>query len=106
MDSLWKGVLEFLASASADLALKIIGALVMLVIGFRVIKFAMHLFGRSLDGSKLDQGIRGFLENGVSIALHVMLVISILMISAYPPLPSSPFSPLPGWPSAWPCRAA
>jgi small conductance mechanosensitive channel len=84
MDNLWEGVLEFLASASADLALKIIGALVMLVIGFKVIKFAMHLFGKSLAKSKLDKGIQGFLENGVSIALHVMLVISILMYIGVP----------------------
>ncbi len=84
MGDLWTNVVTFFTTASADLALKIIGAGAMLFFGFKLIKIAAGLFEKSLRKSKLEEGLQGFLENLVSVALKFILIISILMYLGVP----------------------
>lgn len=84
MDSIWKSVLDFFAKASADLVLKAIAALVMLFVGFRLIKAAMRMVEKTLAKSKLDTGLQGFLASLASIALRAMLCIVVLMYLGIP----------------------
>lgn len=84
MEQFWGSLKEFLTKATADMALKILFAVVMLIVGFRMINLLMRLFTRSLEKSKLDQGLQGFMDNLVSVLLKTMLVISILIYLGVP----------------------
>ena len=84
MDKLWENIVSFFTTASADLALKIVGAGAMLFLGFKLIRFGLKLFHHSLKKSKLEEGLRGFIENLASISLKFMLIISILMYLGVP----------------------
>ncbi len=84
MGDLWENVVKFFTTASADLALKIVGAGLMLFVGFKLIRLGMRIFENSLKKSKLEEGLQGFIENLVSICLKFMLIISILMYLGVP----------------------
>lgn len=84
METFWKEILAFFATASADLALKALSAAVMLLVGLKLINLLMRLLTRSLEKSKWDQGLISFLSSAVSISLRTMLVISLLMFLGVP----------------------
>jgi len=84
MKDIWESVVGFFTTASADIALRILGSAVMLFLGFKFIRIALKLFEKSFNRSKLDQGFQGFLENGMSVLLKFMLVISVLMYLGVP----------------------
>lgn len=84
MQDLWDSVVKFLTTASADMALKLLGAAVMLVVGFKLIKLVLKLLEKSLSKSKLDQGILGFVDNAASFVLRFTLIISVLMYLGVP----------------------
>ncbi len=79
---------SFFTQATADTALKILGALVMLVTGFFVIKRLVSLLAKSLEKSKLDRGVLSFTTSLASISLKAVLVISI---AVYLGVPSASF---------------
>ena len=84
MRKLWEGVVNFFATASADVALKILGAAVMLFAGFRLVRFAVRLLRRAMQKGRLDPGVQDFLENAISIALRFTLIISVLVYLGVP----------------------
>jgi len=57
---------------------KLIGALVVLIIGNFVIKMIMNSFTKMLDRKKTDSSLKPFLSSMVSILLKTLLVISVL----------------------------
>lgn len=84
MKDIWESIIAFFTTASADIVLRILGSAVMLFLGFKLIRIAMKLFEKSFSKSKLDQGFQGFLENGISVLLKFMLIISVLMYLGVP----------------------
>jgi len=57
---------------------KLIGALVVLIIGNFVIKMIINSFTKMLDRKKTDSSLKPFLRSMVSILLKTLLVISVL----------------------------
>lgn len=57
---------------------KLLGAIVVLVIGLWVVKMLIKGFGRMLDRSKTDVSLKPFLKGIVSATLKIMLGISVL----------------------------
>lgn len=84
METTWEKLLEFLRTASADMALKIAGTLVLLFVGFKAIKLVTRMLDKAMAKSKLDLGVQSFFENAVSILLRFILVISVLMYLGVP----------------------
>ncbi|NLW20394.1 MAG: mechanosensitive ion channel [Clostridiales bacterium] len=84
METFWNEIVTFLSNATADLALKIISAVVMLLVGLKLIKIIRNLMMRSLSKSKLDKSLIGFLDSGAVISLRSLLVISLLMYLGVP----------------------
>lgn len=84
MAKIWDQVVAFLTTASADIALKILGSLVMLFVGFRAIKWLMRLLDKALEKSKWDQGIQSFFKSVLSITLRGILIISLLIYLGVP----------------------
>ena len=83
-----KGVLGFFSQATADAALRILGAVAMVAIGLFVIKQVMRLFDRYTKNKKLDQGVMSFLSSLLKITLRVVLFI---MAATYLGVPNTSF---------------
>ncbi len=88
MDEILSGVLNFFSQATADAALRILGAVVMVSVGLFVIKQVMRLFDRYTQNKKLDQSIMSFLSSLLRITLRVVLFI---MAATYLGVPNTSF---------------
>ncbi len=84
MDNTWKNIEKFFLSFTADAALKLAGALVMLLAGLKIIKILMGLLSKSMEKSKLDRGLLGFVNNLLSFLLRFTLVVSLLIYLGVP----------------------
>lgn len=84
MEEIWKSIEKFFVSFTADAALKLLGALVMLLVGLKVIRLLMALLSRSMEKSKLDRGLLGFVTNLLSFVLRFTLVVSLLIYLGVP----------------------
>ncbi|NLC31730.1 MAG: mechanosensitive ion channel family protein [Clostridiales bacterium] len=88
MDEMIKGLVAFFSEATADLALKILGAAAMFTLGWFLIKHAMRLFDRFTHHKKLDPGVMSFLSSLLKILLRTILFI---MIATYLGVPNTSF---------------
>ncbi len=84
MEDIWKSVETFFVSFTADAALKLLGTLVMLFVGLKIIKCLMKLLTRSMEKSKMDRGLLGFIANLLSFVLRITLIISLLIYLGVP----------------------
>lgn len=82
------GVKKFFTEATADMALRILGAVATLLIGLFVIKRLMRLFDRLTQSSKMDRGILSFFNSLISITLKAILII---MVATSMGVPSTSF---------------
>ena len=64
--------------AILDFAVGVILSLVVYAIGARVIKWIRKLVKKSLERSSLDVGVQQFLDSILKLALHALLIFSIL----------------------------
>ena len=57
---------------------KLVGAILVLIIGLWIVKMLTKGFGKVLDKRNVDDSLKPFLKNIVGVLLKVMLVISVL----------------------------
>lgn len=88
MDDLLKGLIAFFSEATADLALKILGAVAMFVLGWFLIKHVMRLFDRFTRHNKIEPGVMSFLSSLLKILLRTILFI---MVATYLGVPNTSF---------------
>lgn len=72
MEQLFTIITEF----ATTMGLRILGALLLLIIGFKVINSLVGLIGSSKRFSHVDPSVRSFVRSFVAIALKVVLIIS------------------------------
>ncbi len=77
-------IMEFLFDLFASLGLKIIAALVLLIVGLKLIKFFKKWIKTSSKLEKVDMGVRTFLSSFLGITLYAVLFISIAMVLGIP----------------------
>ena len=80
LDIIWNFLFELFAS----LGTKILSSLIVLIIGLKVIKWLKKWLKTSSRLDKLDDGIRTFLSSFSSIALYIVLFITIAMMMGIP----------------------
>lgn len=61
-----------------DFLMKLIIAIIVLLVGRRIIKFVRKCLLRFLDKSNLDTGLKQFFDKFVYVALHFVLILAIL----------------------------
>lgn len=88
MEDMVSGILSFFSQATADAALRIVGAAAMVTGGWFVIKHVMRLFDRYSSSKKLDQGVMSFLSSLLKIVLRAVLFI---MAATYLGVPNTSF---------------
>lgn len=71
-------VLEKITDIAETYAPKLIGAILVWIIGGWVIKGLVRTFTKMLDKSKTDESLKPFLKSIINASLKVMLVISVL----------------------------
>ncbi len=80
----WKAILASLVDLATSFGVKLIAALLVLVIGIRVIKSFKKWLKKSSKLDKLDMGFRTFLASFSSVVLYILLVITIASIIGIP----------------------
>lgn len=60
-----------------DFGGKLLMAIIVYIIGSRVIKFAMKLSDKMMEKSKLDKGVQGFLKSVLKFLLYFVLLVVI-----------------------------
>ncbi len=71
-------ILEQLTQIAVEYGPKLIGAIVVLIIGGWIIKGLTRATGRMMDKSKMDESLKPFLKGIVGILLKILLFISVL----------------------------
>ena len=80
----WNAFWTTLVNFAFDLGGKLLGAILVLIIGRFVIKFFMRSFRKSKFVEKSEPTVAHFLINFLNIALNIILVVSIVAILGVP----------------------
>ncbi len=80
----WEKLLQFVLEFAASWGIKLLAALILLVIGIRLIKSFKKWLTNSPKLDKLDAGLRGFLSSFSNILLYIILIITIASILGIP----------------------
>lgn len=77
-------IIKNLSDKSVDFVLKVIGALLVLIIGFRIISFIEDKLKKPHKFNKLDASVKGFIISFITISLKILLIIVVLSIIGVP----------------------
>lgn len=80
MNGIWEHIKTFLLNKGLD----IVGAAVVLAVGLWAIKLLMRLVARSKGFHKADPGVAGFLLSFVTIALKLVLFLTVISMLGIP----------------------
>ncbi len=80
----WKKILDFLWTLATTWGIKLLAALVVLAIGAKIIGSLCKWMRRTHKLSKLDDGLRTFLESFAKIGLYALLIITVASIIGIP----------------------
>ncbi len=69
--------LEQIRSMLIDYAPKVVGAILMLIIGFMIIGWVSRLVSKSLQKRNVDESVRPFLVSLISVGLKVVLLLAV-----------------------------
>ncbi len=74
MDS---GMMQYLGTQAIAIGLKVLGAIVIWIIGTWLIRFGINILRRSLEAKKVDATFVNYAASGLSVLLRVILIIAI-----------------------------
>ena len=80
----WEKLLQYLLEFATSWGIKLLAALVLLVIGLRLIKRLNKFIKNSNKLDKLDKGLRTFLASFANILLYIILIITIASVLGIP----------------------
>ncbi|GIV38545.1 MAG: mechanosensitive ion channel protein MscS [Thermonema sp.] len=71
-------ILRTLTTAAKEFAPRFLGALVVLIIGWQLIRIGRRYIKKYLESSKIDPTVKPFLETVIIITLKVLLLVSVV----------------------------
>ena len=77
-------LIDTVMEMGASFGVKLIEAVVVLLVGFKLVKVVKKILRHSPKLDKLDAGLRTFLASASSILLYVLLIITVAMILGVP----------------------
>lgn len=80
----WQAILNYLVQLATSWGIKLLEALVLLVVGLKVIKWVKKWLKTSPKMERLDSGLRSFLCSFSSIVLYALLIIVVASILGIP----------------------
>ena len=75
---------EKIIEGLVDLGFRIIGLILILLIGFRLVKFIITVLNKGKGFNKLEKSVRTFINSFVSIVLKILVVITALAYIGIP----------------------
>jgi len=79
-----ENILNKLGDIGVNAGMKLLYAIIILVVGLRLIKFAMKLLKKSKLFNKMDKSLSSFLLSFVKIALYILLGVTIASMLGVP----------------------
>lgn len=80
----WNKLLEKIIELASTWGIKLLGAIVVLIVGIKLISFLTKWLKKSPKLDKLDSSLRSFLVSFSKIALYIILIITVAMILGIP----------------------
>ena len=80
----WHALLNTLLQFATSFGFKLLGALVVLIVGLKLISWTIKLIRKSHWIKKLDDSLESFLTSFTKIALYLILFVTIAMILGVP----------------------
>ncbi len=80
----WNAILNYLLQVATSWGIKLLEAIVVLVVGLKLIGWLKKFIKKSPKLDKLDPGVRTFLSSFASIGLYVVLIIVLAGIIGIP----------------------
>ena len=77
-------IIDTVMEMGASFGLKLVEAIIVLLVGFKLVKVVKKFLRQSPKLAKLDTGLRTFLASASSILLYVLLIITVAMIIGVP----------------------
>ena len=77
-------ILEKITNMAIEYGPKLVGAILVLIIGSWIIKIILKSFNKILDRQKIDVSLKPFLKSIFGILLRVMLILSVLGLVGIP----------------------
>src|SRR5262245_45926161 len=74
----WTSIVQLIQDRAASVALQILGALVLYIIGRWLITLVIHAVQRALTKQHIEPTVLRFMGNALSVALNITLVVAIL----------------------------
>ncbi len=84
MEEMLKSLLTTLGSAMIQYGTKILAALVILIVGLKLIKLLPKVFAKSKGFNKLNPSVQSFAKSATKLALKVILFITVAAIIGIP----------------------
>lgn len=82
-DAIMNWIVATVLPAAIALILKLVGILIIWLVGAKVIKIARKLIKKVLEKGNADEGIITFLDNFVKLGLYALLVVIILSVFGF-----------------------
>ena len=79
----WQNVNDFINQPVVSIIVRILGALLIMFIGFKIARVIANLYEKSRAAAKLNKTVRNFLKNIIKIALYVSVVIVALVVLGF-----------------------
>ena len=80
----WQGILSFLLEFATSFGIKLLGAIIILVVGIKCTSCLSKWLRSSSKLDKLDTSLRSFLASFIKIVAYIILVITVAMILGVP----------------------
>jgi len=80
----WKALLDFIIQFATSWGIKLLAAIIVLLIGIKIIRSVTKWLRKSPKFDKLDSGLRSFLASFANILMYVVLVITVAGIVGIP----------------------
>ena len=80
----WQSIILQISAFSASFGIKLLGAIIILVIGLKFSSWVSKWLRKSPRLDKLDNSLRSFLSSFIKIVMYIVLIITIAMILGVP----------------------
>lgn len=84
MEQFWQSIKEFFSSSFGEFLVSLAVAILVLVIGWILIKWILKLLSRSKLSKKMDKSAFTFFRSAISITLKVVLILTVASIVGVP----------------------
>lgn len=75
MESIWEKTRQLLSENAVEFALKLVAAIVVLVVGFRLVRLLTKLLHKAKAAQKMDPTAKSFIESLGNILLKALLIV-------------------------------